>query len=77
MKNFGQYAPGRVTILDNIYTTAKGYEALVESKLRKVGVVVWRNTYVTTLRLHMEESADRAAWEHLQRRNRGKYHSVN
>ena len=37
IKNFGQYDAGRVTIVDDISATAKGYEALAERKSRKKG----------------------------------------
>ena len=37
VKNFGKYDPNRVTINDDICATAKGYEALVQAKLRKEG----------------------------------------
>ena len=37
VRNFGKYEPSRVTINDDICATAKGYEALVQAKLRKGG----------------------------------------
>ena len=37
VKNFGKYDPRRVTINDDICATAKGYEALVQAKLRRNG----------------------------------------
>ena len=37
VKNFGKYDPDRVTINDDICAMAKGYEALVQAKLRKEG----------------------------------------
>lgn len=35
-----------------------------------------KNIYVTTLRLNLDNPADRAAWEHLQRLDRVQYRSV-
>lgn len=37
VKNFGQYDADRVTIIDDICATAKGYELLAETKQRKGG----------------------------------------
>ena len=36
-----------------------------------------KQVYTTTLRLNLEKEADREAWEHLQRLDHKKYHSVN
>ena len=35
-----------------------------------------KNIYATTLRLNLDNPADRAAWEHLQRLDRVQYRSV-
>lgn len=35
-----------------------------------------KNIYTTTLRLNLDNPADRAAWEHLQRLDRVQYRSV-
>ena len=35
-----------------------------------------KNVYTTTLRLNLDNPADRAAWEHLQRLDRTQYRSV-
>lgn len=40
IRNFGQYDSGRVTILDDICATAKGYEKLASRKLRRGGGIV-------------------------------------
>lgn len=40
IKNFGQYDADRVTIIDDICATAKGYEKLSIHKLRKGGGIV-------------------------------------
>ena len=34
IRNFGEYDPERVTIIDDIHATAKGYEYLAENRLR-------------------------------------------
>lgn len=36
-----------------------------------------KRLYTTTLRLNLENEADREAWEHLRRMDRKKYRSVN
>lgn len=36
-----------------------------------------KNIYTTTLRLNLDNVADREAWEHLQRLDRAQYRSVN
>ncbi len=36
-----------------------------------------KHIYTTTLRLNLENAADREAWEHLQRLDRTQYRSVN
>lgn len=39
LENFGQYEKGRVTVINDICATAKGYEMLAARKLRKIGGV--------------------------------------
>ena len=40
VKNFGEYDAGRVTLNEDICATAKGYEILAQSRMRKVGGIV-------------------------------------
>lgn len=37
LENFGQYEKGRVTVINDICATAKGYEMMEARKLRKNG----------------------------------------
>lgn len=40
IRNFGSYDPDRVTFIDDIRATAKGYELLAKRKLKKAGMIV-------------------------------------
>ena len=76
VKNFGEYDASRVMINDDICATAKGYELLSAQKMQKKGDLCMKQIYTTTLRLNLENEADRRAWEHLQSLDRREYRSV-
>lgn len=76
VKNFGEYDASRVMINDDICATAKGYELLSAQKMQKKRRSCMKQIYTTTLRLNLENEADRRAWEHLQSLDRREYRSV-
>lgn len=57
------------------YTVGEGHKEFISDKMTD-GDYYMKQIYTTTLRLNLENEADRRAWEHLQSLDRREYRSV-